>query len=310
MTGRKIKCTDFRFRSFHALIIVLFFFLFCSCQNRSIRTFMATDFTEANGFTPGVEGPASDAEGNIYAVNFAEQGTIGQVTPDGKASIFVRLPEGSIGNGIRFNAEGNLLIADYTMHNVLLIDKQTKQVSVYAHNDLMNQPNDLAIGKNQLLYLSDPNWKESTGQIWRVDRDGSIILLESDMGTTNGIEVSPDEKRLYVNESVQLKVWVYDLSDQGEISNKRLLIEFPDHGMDGMRCDIEGNLYITRYGKGTVAIVSPEGKLLNEITLIGKKPSNIAFGGKEGKTCYVTMADRGCLESFEVEVEGREWSWK
>jgi sugar lactone lactonase YvrE len=130
------------------------------------------------------------------------------------------------------------------------------------------------------------------------------------MGTTNGIEVSPDEKTLYVNESVQRKIWAYDLSDSGTISNKRLLIEFPDFGFDGMRCDIQGNLYVTRYGKGTVAKVSPEGKILREINLIGKNCSNIAFGGKDGRTAYVTLQDTKNMESFRIDDAGREWKMK
>ena len=78
---------------------------------------------------------------------------------------------------------------------------------------------------------------------------------------------------------------------RGDVSNKRLLIQFPDFNMDGMRCDIEGNLYITRHGKGTVAKLSPAGEVLLEVQLTGKLCSNIAFGGADGRTCYVTMAD-------------------
>lgn len=128
------------------------------------------------------------------------------------------------------------------------------------------------------------------------------------MGTANGIEVSPNDKLLYVNESVQRKVWVYDLSDDGNVSNKRLFHEFPDFGMDGMRCDIDGNLYIARHGKGTVVKLSPAGKVLQEITLLGKLPSNVAFGGGDGRTMYVTLQDNGNLESFRVDKPGREWN--
>ena len=53
------------------------------------------------------------------------------------------------------------------------------------------------------------------------------------------------------------------------MSNKRVLIAFTDFGMDGMRCDINGNLYIARFGKGTVVKVSPEGKIIKEVTLTG-----------------------------------------
>ena len=269
--------------------------------------FVSQEFTPVNGFTSGIEGPACDAAGNLYAVNYERQHTIGKVTPDGTASVFVELPTGSIGNGIRFSSEGFMFIADYTNHNVLKVDMDTRNITVHAHEPTMNQPNDIAIGANDILYASDPNWGASTGQIWRVDTDGEVTLLEANMGTTNGIEVSPDEKLLYVNESAQRNIWAYDLSAEGEISNKRLLIQFPDFGMDGMRCDIEGNLYVTRHGKGTVAKLSPAGEVLLEVQLTGKLCSNIAFGGPDGRTCYVTMADRGNVEVFRADLPGRSW---
>ncbi len=257
-----------------------------------------------NSFTTGVEGPASDRYGNIYAVNFESQGTIGMITPDHKASLFIKLPEGSIGNGIRFDSKGNMLIADYTMHNILKVDMPSGRISVFANEPRMSQPNDIAIDSKDRLYASDPDWKARKGRFWRIDTDGKTTLLDT-IGTANGIEVSPDEKKLYVNAS--RTVWAYDLSPLGEISNKRILIEFPDFGMDGMRCDIRGNLYIARFGKGVVAIVSPEGKLLREVQLTGKRPTNVAFGGKDGRTMYVTLQDQGNLECFRVKTPGREW---
>ena len=279
-------------------------------KNTSNELYKSSDLTALNSFTSGAEGPAVDSDGNLYAVNYSKEGTIGKITPAGDNSIFIELPNGSVGNGIRFNSKEEMLIADYTNHNILKVNIATKQLNVYAHDSTMNQPNDIAIDSKDRLYASDPNWKAGTGRIWRINTDGKLSMLEDNMGTTNGIEVSPDEKTLYVNESVQRKVWAYNLSDSGTISNKRLLIEFPDFGMDGMRCDADGNLYITRHGKGTVAKVSPEGKLLQEIKLNGTKPSNIAFGGTDGRTAYVTLQDHGNIESFRVEVPGREWKKK
>lgn len=273
----------------------------------SEKLYSSSVFTPAHGFTSGVEGPAGDKEGMVYAVNFEKQGTIGQVTPSGEASIFIELPAGSVGNGIRFNSAGDMLIADYTKHNILKVDMASKKISVFANEPKMSQPNDIAIDKKGRLYASDPDWKAGTGRIWRIDPDGKVSLLLDNLGTTNGIEVSPNGKTLYVNESVQRKVWAYDLSGDGQISNKRLLIEFPDFGMDGMRCDIKGNLFISRYGKGTVTEISPRGKIIREIVLTGKNPSNVTFGGKDGRTVYVTLADQGNLESFRVKYPGREW---
>jgi sugar lactone lactonase YvrE len=239
-----------KYSIFKSMLIVVA--IACNTENHSKTSeemYKSTDLTAVNSFTSGAEGPAVDKDGNLYAVNYAKEGTIGKLTPAGDSSIFIELPNGSIGNGIRFNSRGEMLIADYTNHNILKVDMASKQLSVYAHDSMMNQPNDIAIDSKDRLYASDPNWKAGTGRIWRIDTDGKTTVLEDSMGTTNGIEVSPDEKILYVNESVQRKVWAYDLSSGGSVSNKRLLIEFPDFGMDGMRCDIDGNLYITRHGR-------------------------------------------------------------
>jgi len=252
-------------------------------------------------FTKGIEGPAFDAAGNLYAVNFANQGTIGVVNlqDGGVASLYVTLPEGSVGNGIRFDKKGFMYIADYTGHNILKVDPSDRSITVFAHNPSMNQPNDIAIcPKTENLYASDPNWKESTGKLWLINRKGEVILLEDNMGTTNGIEVSPDGKRLYVNESVQRKIWVYDIKRDGTVENKRLFTSFTDFGMDGMRCDSSGNLYVTRHGKGTLLIISPRAVTLQEIPLKGKLCSNVVLSPDE-KRAYITMADRGCFEVVE-----------
>ena len=270
--------------------------------------FKSAEFTLLNSFTHGVEGPAVDKFGNVYAVNFSQEGTIGIITPSGEPSVFVELPDSSVGNGIRFDSHGNMLIADYKMHNVLKVDMTTKSISVYAHESRMTQPNDLAIDSKDRIYASDPDFKSHTGRVWRVDTNGNVILLDSLSATANGIEVSPDEKKLYVGGGRD--VFSYDLSSAGELSDRKLLIEFPDFGTDGMRCDAKGNLYIARIGKGVIAKVSPTGELLREIGLTGKKPTNIAFGGKDGRTVYVTLMDMGNLESFRVDIPGRAWKMK
>jgi len=267
-----------------------------------------SDYTYEHEFTKNCEGPSVGADGTVYAVNYAMDGTIAEITRRNRASIFLTLPKGSTGNGIRFGDAITFYVADFTGHNVLKVDLTTKEVSVYCNEPTMNQPNDLAITKNGHIFCSDPNWKEGTGQVWHISPSGKAKLIAANMGTTNGIEVSPDEKTLYVNESVQRNVWAYTLAADGSISNKRLLIKFEDGGMDGMRCDMSGNLYITRHGKGEVVVVSPAGKVLKTILTKGKNVSNICFGGKKGKNCYVTLQDRGCLETFKALAPGREWA--
>jgi sugar lactone lactonase YvrE len=276
-------------------------------QAQAEPLFVAKSLTEPKQFTAGIEGPQCDKSGNIYAVNFASQQTIGKVTPQGKGEVFVTLPGKSTGNGIVFDRKGRMYVADYVEHNVLRIDMATKKIEVFAHEESMSQPNDLAIAPDDTLYASDPAWEKSTGQIWKIDTAGKVTRVASEMGTTNGIEVSPDGKRLYVNESAQRNVWVFEIQKDGALANKKLMKQFPDHGFDGMRCDVSGNLYITRYGKGTVVILTPEGEELREIDVLGKQPSNLCFGGPEGKTVYVTEVEHTRLVQFRVDKPGLAW---
>ena len=69
---------------------------------------IAVPLTEAHSFTPEIEGTACDREGNIYAVSFTRKATIGRVTPAGKGEVFLEMPEGSLGNGIRFDRNGTM----------------------------------------------------------------------------------------------------------------------------------------------------------------------------------------------------------
>lgn len=272
----------------------------CNTTDRS------RDFTAEHVFTAGIEGPAVNNSGTLFAVNFEKEGTIGMVDETGKATLYVTLPGSSVGNGIRFDKDDNMYVADYVNHNILLIKEESSEVHVYAHHEDLNQPNDLAISPNGTLYASDPNWKEGSGKLWKVTGNG-FELLEENMGTTNGIEVSPDGNRLYVNESVQRTVWLYDIDKNGDLHQKREFYRFKDFGMDGMRCDNRGNLYICRYDAGEIVVLNPEGKLIREVSLKGKKPTNIAFGGPDGDQCFVTMQGRGCIETFQADYPGRDF---
>jgi sugar lactone lactonase YvrE len=293
-----------------AILILGTVLVSCTGNNKSQKMFEETlfeaeDLTAENLFSKNIEGPAVDKSGNLFVVNYKEDGTIAKVSPDGKVSLFTTLPAGSIGNSIQFTANGNMLVADFAKHNVLEVDTKTKTVTVYCHDDRFNQPNDICLNKNGVVFASDPDWKNEKGQLWKIGPDRKATLLQTGMGTTNGICLSPDEKTLYLNESIQKKVWAFNVDEEGNISNQRLFTSFTDHGMDGMKCDAGGNLYITRYGKGTVAIFSPKGEMINEVKLKGKDVSNITFGGKDYKTCFVTLQDRKGMEKFRTDTPGR-----
>jgi len=291
----------------HRFLIVLALICVQARAQDVAGLFIVQDFTKENIFTNNIEGPAFDKNGNLYVVNFERDGTVGLVKPNGDAELFITLPEGSTANSIQFDSKGKMYLADFTGHNVLIVDMKSKKVSVYAHHDGFNQPNDICINKKDQIFASDPNWKESKGKLWRIDKGGKVVLLTDQMGTTNGIALSPDEKVLYVNESVQRKIWKFNLDEKGNIANKTLFAEFPDFGFDGMKCDAEGNVYVTRYGKGTIAVLSPAGKLIREVPLKGKNCSNLVFGGLNGKLVFVTLQDRKGMERFRNDIAGKGW---
>ena len=263
-------------------------------------------------YTGGIEGPAFGPDGNLYVVNFQDSGTIGKLKPGAEQSeLFAKLPAGSIGNGIRFDGEGRMYVADYKLHNVFVFEPGQDSPQVYFHSDSLNQPNDLAIARDGTLYLSDPDFKGGTGQIWRVTRgpdgkgSGEVLLSERKLGVTNGIDLGPDDETLYVGESNTREVWSYRPVGS-KLTEPRLINKFDSSDLDGLRTDIDGNIFVTRPGNGTVAMLAPDGTLVREIATLGKKPSNLTFGGPGGKTIFVTQVDGGYVESFRVSRPGRE----
>jgi len=269
--------------------------------------------TPAGEYTFGVEGPAVDQRGNLYVVNFGKAGTIGKLANGASRSeLFAILPEGSVGNAIRFDRQGRMFVADYKKHNIFLVGEGGKDVETYFHSDDFNQPNDMTIAADGTIYASDPRWKQHDGQIWRVTKsaDGKVfgekMTAERGMSTTNGIDLSPDGSTLYVGESDTREIWSYRI-DGARLRSARLVKKFDDFGIDGLRTDIAGNLFVARILKGTIAVLTSEGKLQQEIRLSGREPTNLAFGGDDGKTVFVTQRQGGFIESFRSERPGREY---
>ena len=132
-------------QSYRTLVLFFINISLISCLEKDVL-YQAVDYVYVGDYTTGLEGPAVDLDGNLYFVNPLHKGSIGKVDTNGNFSLFIdHLPKGSTANGIRFGKNEKMFLADYTGHNVLTIDLKTKGVSIYAHESLANQPNDLAI---------------------------------------------------------------------------------------------------------------------------------------------------------------------
>jgi sugar lactone lactonase YvrE len=292
---------------------VLFGFILTPAAAAETALFESRQLTPLREYTFGIEGPAVDRSGTLYVVNHQRQGTIGKVSPGASNSeMFAELPAGSVGNSIRFGPDRRMYVADYKNHNVFVFERGQNEPRVYFHSDQFNQPNDLTIASDGTIYASDPHWKRRDGQIWRITRGlddngvGEVMSSARNMTTTNGIDLSPDGKTLYVGESETREIWAYRL-DKTKLVAQRLIKKFSDFSIDGLRTDIDGRIFVARILKGSVAVLSPDGKLEREIPLRAKEPTNLAFGGPDGKTVFVTQRQGGFIEFFRVNRPGREY---
>src|SRR5580692_952904 len=274
--------------------------------------FRSRQITPTGEYTFGIEGPAVDERGNLYVANFGKPGTIGKVAAGASQSeLFAILPEGSIANAIRFDRDGRMFVADYKKHNIFLVGPDGKDIATYFHSDDFNQPNDMTIASDGTIYASDPHWKRHDGQVWRIRKsaDGEVVgermTADRRMSTTNGIDLSPDGKTLYVGASDTREIWSYRI-DGTHLLSPRLVKRFDDFDIDGLRTDTGGDLFVARILKGTIAVLSPQGKRKREVKLTAKEPTNLAFGGSDGRTVFVTQRQGGFVESFRTDHPGRE----
>jgi signal peptidase len=297
-----------------ATYLAAFAVFFASQSNAAEDTlFVSKRITPQGEYTAGIEGPAVDASGNLYVVNFQQSGNIGRLAAGGSQSeLFTSLPVGSIGNGIRFDRQGRMYVADFKKHKVWVIASGETTPHLYFHSDRFNQPNDLAIAADGTLYASDPRFASPAGgQIWRITRgadgkgQGEVMSSARRLGVTNGIDLSPDGKTLYVSESNSRQVWAYRL-EGNKLLDPRLVKGFSDFEVDGLRTDVDGRIYLARLSAGKIAVISPGGSLEREVLLLGKQPTNLTFGGPDGRTVFVTQKEGRFIEAFRVDRPGRE----
>lgn len=274
--------------------------------------FESRALTPPGEYTFGIEGPSVDAAGNLYVANFGRPGAIGKLVPGASRSeFFATLPEGSTAVSTRIGPDRRLYVADYKRHNIFVFAPGSAESQVYFRSDAFNQPNDMTFARDGTLYASDPNFRRRGGQVWRIMPDaqgasGAPMTAPRKLTTTNGIDLSPDEKTLYVGEAATNEIWAYRI-DGDKLVAPRLIKKFPDFEIDGLRTDIDGRIYVARILKGMIEVLTPDGKTVREIALTAAEPTNLAFGGPDGKTVYVTQRKGGYIETFRTDRPGREF---
>ena len=221
--------------------------------------------------------------------------TLYKLTAKGNLEVF-RRPAGNP-NGNTLDREGRLVTAQHD-RRVTRTERNGKIVTLASQYEgkKLNSPNDIVVKSDGSIYFTDPPYGVSKEAeelgfygVYRINRDGKLILLVRDMIRPNGLAFSPDEKKLYVTDSQEGNIRVFDVKADGTLENKRVFADMkvPDKDplADGMKVDSQGNVYST--GPEGIWIFSPGGKLLDKIFL-PENPTNIAWGDRNYKTLYIT----------------------
>lgn len=261
------------------------------------------------------EGPAVDAEGNVF---FTNTGEILRWEPAARKLSTFRKPSNGA-NGQAFDRQGRLLhceAADGTNGCVTRTDLKTGVRTVLCdkfNGFPLGGPNDLCVdGRGRIFFTSRlANTNPATGNVnavYRIDPDGKTarILAAPDIDMPNGLAVSPDSRTFYLIESDGRAnrarvIRAYDLKPDGSPANQRILHTFyPGRSGDGMRADAAGNLYVAaglHKPRGTsetldtrpgIHVLTPQGKLVAFVETPEDTITNCAFGGPDHRTLYVT----------------------
>lgn len=251
------------------------------------------------------EGPVWFHERNTlffsdFQLNNPALGRIMSFTPGGQCEELIATA-GT--NGLAIAPDGNLLGARHSDQTLTIFDLETQQPAVLVADNAgasFNSPNDIAVRSDGNLYFTDPTFllgnrdSELPARAYRRDPSGALSVIDQ-TGNTNGITLSPDETRLYLSRlGGQSSIVVFDVDAAGAVSNPQ---PFVGGASDGMVVDCAGNLYITQ---GGVRVYDPEGELITTIAAPGA--ANVAFGGAERRTLYITAEDQ--LLAVELAIPG------
>jgi gluconolactonase len=287
-------------------------FCFMSIVEVSGQNILSTQaILYATGFT-FPEGPVFNRDGDLYLVNFRDT-VINKVSPSGEVSIVVDI--GAYNNGAVFDSEGNLFIASSGLGAILKIDasKNIKKVSSISDGDSLLGPNDMAWDNAGRLYFTDPKGSSEgnlIGGIHYICKDGKTHRFAGGLAYPNGIAFSLDKKYLYITETSLNRLLRYEVHKDGTAGARKLIIEFPKGSVpDGMKIDVEGNLWVALHTLGEIWRISPDGARLGTVKLPTKFVTNLIFGGPGMKTMYVTAFDEyqhptGSVYAVPVGVAG------
>jgi gluconolactonase len=282
------------------------------------------------------EGVVAAPDGALYLVDLAPPGTLFRHDPRTNETTVVANPS-NMANGLHIDRDGSLLIcksmpgATGIAKRNLATGVETMLVQTFEGKPLI-APNDLTIDAQGRIYFTDARFNQAAepalpNAVYRLDPDGKLTQLATDVGRPNGIEVSPDGRRLYVSASIAARlrpnplgpaadrfgitkggVAVYDLAADGSISNGRLFYKTEVAMADGMAMDTDGNLYIAFHDNPNRLVIAldPTGKVIQEFPLPETGlTTQLGFGrGDDAGSLYLTTGGPWALYRIRTTRKG------
>lgn len=212
-------------------------------------------------------------------------------------------------NGLTLDNAGRVIACEHGSRVVSITENNQRRVLLEHYQEKrFNSPNDVVVKKDGTVWFTDPPYglnkrtKELEGDyVFRFDpKTNALTIVSTDQDKPNGLCFSPDEKRLYIADSGKPhNIRVYDVKDDGTLANGREFAAIDKGVPDGMRCDEKGNLWSS--SKDGAQIFKPDGKRMGRV-LIPETVTNLTFGGKDGKTLFLTGTTS--LYSIQTNVRG------
>ncbi len=256
-----------------------------------------------------LEGPSFDRDGNLYVVDIPF-GRVFRVSPAGDFTLAAEY-DGEP-NGLKIHRDGRIFIADYR-NGLMHLDPASGDVTPILerrHSERFKGPNDLIFDRDGDLYFTDQGqtgMHDQTGRVYRLRAGGQLDLLVGTVPSPNGIALNPAETVLYVAATRGNCVWRLPLHKDGGTSKVGVFIQLSGGlgGPDGLAVDAAGNLAIAHAGFGTVWLFSPLGEPIYRLkSCAGLMTTNVAYGGPDGRTLFITESDSGTILKATLPTPG------
>lgn len=258
-----------------------------------------------------LEGPSFDRRGNLYCVDIPYS-RIFRISPAGEWEIFAEY-DGEP-NGLKIHRDGRLFVADHKL-GLLSFHPESRAMTVVLnrpHHEGFKGLNDLVFARNGDLFFTDQGQSsldDPTGRVYRLRATGELDLLLRGLAGPNGLVLNQAENLLYVavtrsNHIVSIPL----LPDYKGVGKCGVFIQLSGSptGPDGMALDEDGNLVIVHAGFGTVWVFSRFGEPIHRIkSCAGMRTTNVAYGGPDNKTLYITEAEEGVILKAQLPTAGK-----